>query len=92
MFVGKVIDTFDIKGRGVVVITDTTYEQLPRELTLKIGDPVEIRMDGEVVLRTKIVGIEHCDPWSPKHTFAFLLPRDVSKADVPIGSQVWSAE
>ncbi len=43
-------------------------------------------------MQTKIVGIEHCDPWSPKHTFAFLLPRDVSKADVPIDCEVWSVE
>jgi len=92
MLVGKVFDTFDIKGRGLVVATDTTYEQLPRELKLKIGDPVEFRIGGEVVMRSRIVGIEHCDPWSPKHTFAFLVPRDVSKADVPIGSEVWSME
>ena len=92
MFVGKVHDTFEIKGRGVVVATDTTYDQLPRELRLKIGDPIELRVDGKVILRTKVVGIEHCDPWSPEHTFAFLLPRDLSKADVPIGSEVWSVE
>jgi len=92
MLAGKVVGTFEIKGHGVVVATDTTYEQLPRELKLKIGDPVELRVDGNVILRTKVVGIEHCDPWSPKHTFGFLLPRDLSKADVPIGSEVWSVE
>jgi hypothetical protein len=92
MLVGRVFDTFEIKGRGVVVATDTTYEQLPRDLKLKIGDPIELRVGTEVVLRTRIVGIEHCDPWSPKHTFAFLLPRELSKADVPIGSEVWSVE
>ena len=89
---GKVLDTFDIKGRGIVVVTDTTWEQLPRDLKFKIGDPVELRMGGVVVLQTRIAGIEHCDPWSPAHLFGFLLPRDVSKADVPVGSEVWSAE
>jgi hypothetical protein len=92
MLVGKVFDTFEIKGRGVVVATDTTYEQLPRELKLKIGDPIEFRVGKDVVLRTTVVGIEHCDPWSPTHTFAFLLPGDLSKADVPIGSEAWSVE
>lgn len=92
MLVGKVFDTFEIKGRGIVVATDTTYEQLPRELKLRVGDPVELRIGGAVVLQTKIVGIEHCDPWSPTHTFGFLLPRDLSKADVPIGSEVWSVK
>jgi len=92
MLVGKVFGTFEIKGRGVVVATETTYERLPRDLKLKIGDPVEFRMGGELVLRTKIVGIEHCDPWSPRNTFGFLLPREVSKADVPVGSKAWSVK
>jgi hypothetical protein len=63
---------------------------LPRELKLKIGNPVELRLGAEVVLRTKIVGIEHCDAWSPKHTFGFLLPRNLSKANVQIGAEVWT--
>jgi hypothetical protein len=87
-----VFDTFEIKGRGVVVATDTTYEQLPRELKLKIDDPIELRMAGVVILQTRIVGIEHFSPWSPKHSFAFLLPRDLTKPDVPIGAEVWSVD
>lgn len=90
MLIGKVVETFEIKGRGVVVATDTTYEQLPNELRLKIGDPLELRLNGKVVLSTNVAGIEHCDPWSPKHNFAFLIPRDLTKADVPIGSEVWA--
>jgi hypothetical protein len=61
MLIGRVVDTFEIKGRGVVVAIDTTYEQLPPDLKLKIDDPIELRMNGEVVLRTKIAGIEHCE-------------------------------
>jgi len=92
MFVGKILETFEIKGRGIVVATDTTYEKLPHDLRLKIGDSVELRMGGAVILQTRIVGIEHCNPWSPTLPFAFLLPRDLSKADVPVGSEVWSGE
>jgi hypothetical protein len=92
MLVGRVSDTFEIKGRGVVVATDTTYERLPRELRLKIGDRIELRSGGVVVLRTKVVGMEHCDPWTPQQTFGFLLPREVSRNSVPVGAEVWSVE
>ena len=91
MLVGAVADTFEIRGRGLVVATDTPYGRLPSDLKLKIGDPVEFRSGG-CVFRSRIVGIEHCDPWSPRQLFAFLLPREVVKADVQIGAEVWAAD
>ena len=91
MLVGTVSDTFEIKGRGLVVATDTPYERLPRDLKLRIGDPIEFR-SGCRVLRSTVVGIEHCDPWTPKNLFAFLLPREVVKADVAVGAEVWTVE
>jgi hypothetical protein len=91
MLLGAVADTFEIRGRGLVVATDTPCERLPRNLKLRIGDPVEFRCGGRV-LRSVVVGIEHCDPWTPKQLFAFLLPHDVVKADVPIGAEVWTVE
>jgi hypothetical protein len=89
LYVGNVVDTFDITGRGLVVATNLTYEQLPQCFTLKIGDSVEFRHSGETVLTTTVAGIEHCDPRTPKSVFAFLLPRSVQKVDVPAGSEVW---
>jgi len=89
MKIGRVAELLELPGRGVAVITDTAFEQLPSELRLKIGDPVELRHAAEV-LRTKVVGIEHCDPWSPKQKFCILLPSDVTKDAITIGSEVWS--
>ncbi|HWG44582.1 MAG TPA: hypothetical protein VN688_17520 [Gemmataceae bacterium] len=89
MLIGMVSDTFAIKGRGVVVATDTTYEQLPQDLKLKVGDPIELRNNGVVILRTNVAGLA---PWTPKQLFGFLLPRDVSKEDVPVGAEVWTVE
>src|SRR4051812_21866772 len=60
MFLGRVSETLDITGRGVVVAFGTTYEQLPQDFKLKIGDPVEFRSDGVVVLQSSVAGIEHC--------------------------------
>jgi hypothetical protein len=91
MLVGAVANTFEIRGRGLVVATDTPYERLPRDLKLKIGDPVEFRSGGRV-FRARVVGIEHCDLWTPKQLFAFLLPHDVVKADVQVGAEVWAVE
>ena len=88
MRVGAVSETFEIKGRGLIVVTDTPHERLPRELRLRIGDPIEVRSEGRST-RSAVVGIEHCDPRTPKQLFAFMLPRDVAKADVPIGAEVW---
>jgi hypothetical protein len=91
MLVGVVADTFEIRGRGLVVATDTPYERLPRDLKLQIGAPVEFRSGGRA-FRSRVVGIEHCDPWTPKQLFAFLLPREVVKTDVEIGAEVWAVE
>jgi hypothetical protein len=92
VLIGNVSDTFEIKERGLILATDRTYEQLPKDLKLKVGDSVELRRDGVVVFRTAVTGIELCDPWSPNRLFAFLLPRGVTKADVPIGAEVWTVE
>ncbi len=91
MVVGAVADTFEIRGRGLVVATETPFERLPRDLKLKIGDPVEFRSGGRV-FRSRVVGFEHCDPWTPNQFFAFLLPREVAKTDVQIGAEVWAVE
>lgn len=91
MLLGAVTDTFEIRRRGLVVVTDTPYERLPCDLKLQIGDPVEFRSGGRV-FRSRVEGIEHCDPWNPKQGFAFLLPREAVKADVPLGAEVWAVE
>lgn len=91
MLIGAVAETFEIRGRGLVVATDTTYERLPRDLKLKIGDPVEFRSDGRV-FHSRVMGIEHCDPWTPRQLFAILLPREVTKADVLIGAAIWAVD
>jgi len=92
MFLGRVFEIFDITGRGVVIAFDTTYEKLPRDFKLMIGDLVEFRSDGLVVLQSSIAGIEHCSPWTPNNVFAFVLPRNIRKQEVPIGSEVWTVE
>ncbi|MBA4031248.1 MAG: hypothetical protein C0478_10230 [Planctomyces sp.] len=87
----NVVDTFEIQGRGLVVATDMRYKELPSWLAFKIGDEIELHSKSHI-LRTRIAGIEHCDPWTPETTFGFLLPADVSKDQLPIGCEVWITE
>ena len=87
----NVVELFQIGDRGVVVETDKTFETFPHNLRLKIGDEIEVRQNGVVLLTTRVAGIEHCDPWSPKHPFAFLLPAEISKQDIPIGAEIWAS-
>lgn len=91
MLVGTVADTFEFRGRGLVVTTDTPIERLPRDPKIKTGDLVEFRGAGRI-FRSRIVGIEFCDPWSPLRPFAFLLPPLVNKGDVPLGAEIWIVE
>jgi hypothetical protein len=86
---GKVEELFDLSGRGLVVVTDTAYEQLPGDLAVTIGSVVEFRHAGNS-FEAEVKGIEHCDPWTERHKFAFLLSSDISKNQIPIGADIWS--
>jgi hypothetical protein len=92
MVIGTVFDMLEIKGRGLLITIEATNEQLPRHLKVKSGDPVEIRVNGEVVLRSKIVGFAHLPPPTLTRTFGFLLPGDLTKANVPLGAELWSTD
>lgn len=84
----NVDELFDIEGRGVVVVTDLTYETVAA--SLRIGDRICIKGSSGDSLITSIAGIEHFDPSAPRQRFSFLLPLDVRKEDIPIGSSVFS--
>jgi len=87
-FLFYVAETFDITGHGVMVTSDQTFATLGK-VVLHIGDSISIRSPGRNDRLTTVAGIEHCDPWTPDHVFAILLPTDVSRSDIPIGSEVW---
>jgi hypothetical protein len=82
-------ELFELEGRGLVVITNKTYRQLDSRLALKVGDPVEFRQGERNLLRSRIAGIEISTPWSPDREFAFLLPTQIRKDDVPLFAEIW---
>jgi hypothetical protein len=86
----NVAETCDLPGRGVVIITDRKYEELS-SLRVRIGDDVEFRHDG-IAVKSSIAGVEHLNPWTPQTGFAFLIPPDATRPDIPTGSEVWIAD
>lgn len=82
----SVLDTFLIRGRGIVLAADV----LPEQIQLTINEPIELRRpDGSSII-TKVSGIEYASPPDPNRPLAILLPRDISKEQVPVGTEVWS--
>jgi hypothetical protein len=90
MRIGRVAELFQIPGRGVTVITDTSWGDLPVDLRLKIGDPIEIRTGDSAIFRTVVAGIERFSPYTTRTKFSILLPQDVCKDSVPIDSELWT--
>jgi hypothetical protein len=74
----------EVKQRGVVAIGPLDR---PDEARYCIGDAVEIRRAGGVVVRTVISGIP-MKPLPAKGTVEVFL-RAVSKSDVELGDEVW---
>jgi translation elongation factor EF-Tu-like GTPase len=83
-------DAFQISGRGCVLVPGPVAEAGGPEV--HVGDPIRlVKPDGSRI-DTFIRGIEMiCRRPQPKVlTAPILLPTDVSKADVPVGTKVFS--
>jgi hypothetical protein len=87
----NVADTFKLRGQGLVVATDKRCDELPSWLKLNVGDDIEIR-SGDHIIQTKVAGNMFMTSSSPKTLFGFLVPKDVLKEQVAIGSEIWVTE
>jgi translation elongation factor EF-Tu-like GTPase len=80
-------DTFIIQGRGLVPVPGLIPVGNER---FKVGDPLLLkRPDGHELL-TSIGGLELSTP-NPRHEVGILL-KDMSKEDVPKGTEIWSVD
>jgi translation elongation factor EF-Tu-like GTPase len=87
-FLSRVEDTFAITGRGVVVIPG--IPQGGKKYFVRIGDTLEVRKPDGQRLLTSVAGIEMVN--SPRKIgIPLLLPQEIEKHDVPIGSELWHA-
>ena len=77
MFLFKVQDKFLITGRGLILVPGLGDKKAT------VGDPIKIVTPDQTVIETTIRGIgfnEFRD---------ILVGKDLTKDDVPIGSEVW---
>ena len=83
-----VMDRFQIEGRGCVLIPGVSCE--PGDPVVRLGDRIRLRMPTGSDLDTTVRGIEHIRyaKRPEKITFPVLLPENITKNDVPVGTEV----
>jgi len=82
----KVEDVFDITGRGCVLAP-----VVPDGLDFKIRakDPIQLRTPAGRLFDTHIASIELLKMRDGPCRVAIMLPRDLAKDDVPVGTEIW---
>jgi len=80
-------DTFSIKGRGLVVVPGIVPVGEER---FRVGDHLLLKRPDGTSISTTIGALEILSP-NPRGGIAVLL-NEFSKEDVPVGTEVWSAE
>lgn len=82
----KVEDTFLIAGRGLVPIPGIIPIGDER---FRVGDPILLKRPNGSTISTNIGGLEFCCPHLRNDVV--ILLRGLTKADIPIGTEIWSA-
>lgn len=81
-----VVDTFLIENRGLVLAADVKRDRVG----LRVGESIELRRPDGSAIVSKVAGIVRFVPYDRERALDILLPPDISKEDVPVGTQVWS--
>lgn len=86
-FLWKVVDVFQIDGRGVIVTADVREcdecADVPNGYILQIRRPDKTRLD------CPVFSIGFIDPPNRERPRHFCLTGDFDKSTVPIGSELW---
>lgn len=80
-------DAFAIRDRGLVLVPGIIPIGDER---FRVGDPIVLRRPDGTSVDTRIGGLEMLDP-NPNRDTVIML-KEFSKEDVPIGTEVWSAD
>ena len=86
-FLSKVESTFQIHGRGLVLVP----KKPETDFRIRVGIALELRTPDGRSLRTHITGVEFLKPL-PGHGpwgMAILITRDIAKYEVPAGTEIW---
>jgi len=82
-------DAFQISGRGCVLVPGPSTE--PCGPRVRVGDPIRlVKPDGQEI-ETLVRGVEmiHRRPLPKVITAPILLPKEITKDQVPLGTQVF---
>lgn len=89
VLLSQVEDTFQIVGRGCVVVPAIPRSELNFSLCAK--DAIQLRIPEGRIINTHIVSIEMlCGP-QVKDGIAFLLPGTIEAKEIPKGTEIWIA-
>jgi hypothetical protein len=79
-------ETFRLENRGLILAAEVKRE----ESGVRAGDAIKLRRPDGSSLVVVVAGIERAIPYDPDRTLAVLVRGDLTKADVPVGTEVWS--
>ncbi len=82
-------DAFQITGRGCVLVPGPSTE--PGGPRVRVGEPIRlVKPDGQEI-ETLVRGVEmiHRRPLPKVITAPILLPKEITKDQVPVGTQVF---
>lgn len=85
-----VADVFELSGRGICPLPVVPHALINPEVgeRLKVGDDLELRRPNGTVTRVKLYGPGWPSP--SKGGVCIELGSTLSKADVPVGTEIWT--
>ena len=86
-FISKVEDVFEISGRGCVVVPGVPGDF--SHVELKIGDRVVLKRPNGSEIETTLRGFE-MGSRHPSCCIPILLGKELNKAMVPLGTDLWT--
>jgi hypothetical protein len=79
-------EAFEFKGRGIVMVPGIVAQDSE---VFRPGDSLLLKQPGGSVVEAKIGSLELPSP-NPRHEVCVLV-KELTRAEVPIGTEVWSA-
>jgi len=91
LYLSTVEDTFELSGRGSIVVVPGIPRQGERQWKIRVGEAVVLEAPDGTTRHTVIGGIEMASPPHPDF-IALMLGPGVTKQMVPIGTKIWVHE
>ncbi len=87
-FLYVVTEVFDIAGRFVIAVPGIP----PETQGIRKHTALELRRPDGSILPTRVQDVAMVSPYDPRRPIQFSFPPGLTKADIPVGTEVWLAE